>query len=513
MGPLGGGVAAHPSFAAPASPDRGRTGDVMRSLGISAFLILLIAPPCIAADQRAMHALDALAPPLVEGFRDPNAIVYDTRRLALLDDVRGMAFRRLQMDGIHFLSITTPRGALRVGISNQATGQPYMDGPFHWKQLLGFLQVRLDRQLPPGLLANVQSDRAHEAWTNDLQDVIEIVGAARIEEAIPLLTKLLDDPELAMPAADALRCLGPRAAGAVQPLTRLLSKGDTGRPSPAAHALGAIGQAALPAVLAVASNPEDARRIDAIRAVAEIGPPAKAAVPLLIQLIRSPSSDHAVQRVALHALGEMGPAAAPAIPDLTSIVVGMDSDEAQIDAAAYALGRLGPLAQPALPALVKHMEEGFCPTSVVEAVLRMGPPGCEAIRSLSANGDFMQRKQFAEALTMVDAVAAGNAFPLMQDVLADADVELRKVAVDAIAASCSPETGMRALAERIDDPDPTIRASVIRALVDIVARHHLTPPAAVVARALRDDDASVREEAGILAETIRDRAAAPTTRP
>ena len=58
-------------------------------------------------------------------------------------------------------------------------------------------------------------------------------------------------------------------------------------------------------------------------ALSRIGPPAKDAVPLLIERLDDPDED--VRQAAARALGQIGPAAAPAVPALVGLIESPDS--------------------------------------------------------------------------------------------------------------------------------------------------------------------------------------------
>ncbi|MHB1037987.1 MAG: HEAT repeat domain-containing protein [Pirellulales bacterium] len=82
----------------------------------------------------------------------------------------------------------------------------------------------------------------------------------------------------------------------------------------AADALARIGAAAIPELVAALGDRDEDVRAEAARALARMGPTAKAAVPALIAAL---GDEHeTVRRNAARALGQIGPAAEPAIPAL-----------------------------------------------------------------------------------------------------------------------------------------------------------------------------------------------------
>ncbi len=90
----------------------------------------------------------------------------------------------------------------------------------------------------------------------------------------------------------------------------------------AVDALGRIGEAAVPQLIAALSDADPHVRAQAGRALARIGPPAKEAVPILTQRLDDPDED--VRQAAARALGQIGPAAADAVPALVSLIESTD---------------------------------------------------------------------------------------------------------------------------------------------------------------------------------------------
>jgi hypothetical protein len=85
-------------------------------------------------------------------------------------------------------------------------------------------------------------------------------------------------------------------------------------PETAAHALGRIGEAAVPQLTQALSDPNPLVRKRAADVLARIGPDAKDAVPALIRALGD--RDEQVRKAATRALGEIGPGAAEAVPRL-----------------------------------------------------------------------------------------------------------------------------------------------------------------------------------------------------
>jgi hypothetical protein len=125
----------------------------------------------------------------------------------------------------------------------------------------------------------------------------------------------------------------------------------------AAKALGELGPAAKKAVPALAravADEHESVRAQAAYALGEIGPEAKGAVLALRRALTDSKSSVRLQ--AACALGEIGPEAKSAALQLANSL--RDSDEEVRRWAAWALGKIGPAARPAVPALTRALERG-----------------------------------------------------------------------------------------------------------------------------------------------------------
>jgi hypothetical protein len=82
----------------------------------------------------------------------------------------------------------------------------------------------------------------------------------------------------------------------------------------AADALGRIGTAAVPDLIAALRSNDAEARLQATQVLARMGSDAKEAVPDLIRLLDDP--DERIRKAATRTLGRIGPAAAEAVPAL-----------------------------------------------------------------------------------------------------------------------------------------------------------------------------------------------------
>jgi hypothetical protein len=168
-------------------------------------------------------------------------------------------------------------------------------------------------------------------------------------EAVPALFAALTDPSEAV-RASAARALSKidLGGGDVPRLVEALGSSDGYVVAFAAWTLGNMGAAAQPAVPALAQAfwRDDINAVVGA-ALARIGPAAGAAVGVLQEALRSDNPDRRWR--AARTLGRIGPQAAPAVPLLTSAL--SDPYAAVRQHAARALGRIGAAARPAAGAL------------------------------------------------------------------------------------------------------------------------------------------------------------------
>ncbi|MHC4506691.1 MAG: HEAT repeat domain-containing protein, partial [Planctomycetota bacterium] len=159
------------------------------------------------------------------------------------------------------------------------------------------------------------------------------------------------------PAAKALGELGPAAKKAVPALARAVADEDESVRAQAAHALGEIGPEAKGAVPALARAVGDKYRSVRAQAAQALGEIGPEAKGAVLALRRAlTDSKSNVRQQAAWALGEIGPEAKSAALQLANSL--RDSDEEVRRWAAWALGKIGPAARPAVPALTRALERG-----------------------------------------------------------------------------------------------------------------------------------------------------------
>jgi HEAT repeat protein len=205
----------------------------------------------------------------------------------------------------------------------------------------------------------------------------------RAGEVVPVLLEIIkvdDDRHIRAAAARALGEIGPAARDAVPVLIERLREGSQS----AAIGLGGSGPdaaAGVPALIeALASSSSRWVRSSAAEALGRMGRKAGAAVPILQEALRD--KDRLIRSTAAEALGGIGTAAAPAAPDLIELL--RDEDVIVREHAADALGRIEPDARSAVPALVDALadEYGQVREAALRALGRLGPAARAAVPAL-----------------------------------------------------------------------------------------------------------------------------------
>jgi HEAT repeat protein len=194
------------------------------------------------------------------------------------------------------------------------------------------------------------------------------------ESVVPRVTIGLKNPQLKHAAVRVLRKLGPKAAGAVQPLVEAASDADAGLRMEINLALGAIGPAAAPATEMLAKSLE--------------------------------SSDAGERESALYALRQIGPKAGAAARPLLRKVQADDSFDSM--AAAWALARIMPENEQVSVVVVRKLASGL------------------------GNPDTTVRMESASALGDMGAAAKASAASLEKAAKDDGDAAVREAAAAAL---------------------------------------------------------------------------------
>jgi HEAT repeat protein len=205
-------------------------------------------------------------------------------------------------------------------------------------------------KVAPALIALV-NDPDPEAQANAISAV-----ASLGESVVPRAVNALQNPQLRVPAARVLAQLGPKAAGAVQPLIDAAKDGDPHFRAEINFALAAIGAAAAPAAGMLAesvANNDPHIRESALYALREIGPGAKAAGPALVKRMQADDSFDAM--ASAWALSRIAPTDSAIAPQVVAkLTSGLSNSDAQTrHECAEALAAWGPAARSAAQVLTR----------------------------------------------------------------------------------------------------------------------------------------------------------------
>jgi HEAT repeat protein len=269
--------------------------------------------------------------------------------------------------------------------------------------------------------------RAYAGWA------LQKYATPRSDLPVGTLTRLLREPssEVRGWAAQVLGKLGPRARRTVPDLVRLLAEEGNGEAFVrlgVVIALKSLGAAnpdlTVPALRQALADPDRQVRLQAARAVAELGPVAAAAAgelgmalgatdPALRRAGLTPGgADPALRRACLVALSRLGAKAAPAVGPLTDAA--HDQDLAVRLLAIDTLGAIGPKAEGAVPVLLAgfrdHERFGARPykglfEATANALAKIGKPARDAIQRMDV---INKSKDLWEVTGVVSAVARSD---------------------------------------------------------------------------------------------------------
>ncbi len=292
--------------------------------------------------------------------------------------------------------------------------------------------------------------------------------------AVPALMETLKDPfpdaprlsaerlartDVRMLAAQALGQIGKPATAAIPVLIEALNYPDQQVNRWAAWALVEIGGATAVSALFAMSKPPDERSCDlAIRALEHSGGPA-ATVPVLIEALKYP--DWSVRHWVTDALGNTG-SPETALPALIEALI--LPDEGVRIAAAWALGKIGAPAATAVPALTAAIKDTITDVRewAIEALGKIGGPAAEAV-------------------------------PALIEAIRDPREQVRNLAFEALGKIGDQAVAVPTLIETLEIQDAGVRAWVAKALGKIGAPAVAAVPA--LTTATKDQDVRVRDSA------------------
>jgi len=294
------------------------------------------------------------------------------------------------------------------------------------------------------------------------------------------------DKRISHEAAFALMLLGPAAESAIPALSAAVKRSEGASLAiDALHALEAIGDVAIPALLQAMEGESRDVRIQAAGALGRLGfsgkispdrwladlrsldPEVRSAaafvlqntvpddpkiIPALIGLLED--TEAYVRQSGADALAVYGPRAKDAVPDLMRM---LSQDESSTSAAARALGAIGPAAEAAIPALGRVLS--LRPNNGAGyALARIGKAGLPALISVLKDQRTEARQEAVCALSLFtpedDAAVTG-----LIAALDDRSEIVRNFAAQGIGMmGPDAKAAVPALIARLSDPDEAVRS-------------------------------------------------------
>ncbi len=316
-----------------------------------------------------------------------------------------------------------------------------------------------DERAAPALLAAFQSDRVLVAA--EAGRTLWRLGP-KAESIVPALLSVAQGAvEKAAPARELLASFGPRL---VPVLAKALHAGETAKREAAADVLGRLGPPARPAVPALIEALRDKSaavaltaamalaQVDATRggaavqlladsldmpgaalALANIGPEARAAVPALIAALKLSKDTPDQELIRFYARLALARIGRPAVPALIEAL--KDQREGVAPLAGEALGWVLPPPKEAVPALRAALQKDRRHAAVyAHALGQLGPLARPAVPELTELlTDGASRAEAAVALVRIDPDQAKGVVPLLVKDLQAEDEKQRQAAVLAVA--------------------------------------------------------------------------------
>ncbi|MEM9906226.1 MAG: HEAT repeat domain-containing protein [Cyanobacteria bacterium P01_D01_bin.44] len=264
-------------------------------------------------------------------------------------------------------------------------------------------------------------------------------------EAVPLLVRLFQSspPGHQSQALEALIEMGPEAKAAIPVLESELNAADSSLRAQIPQALATIGGADTLSILLGALRHRDPMvKSAAVTALGSLEAEAYPAVPALRRALRAPQ----LAPKAAQALGQIGPGAQAAVPNLIARLSGAANIRF---AAVEALGDIGPAARTATPALVDLLGDSTTGQAAGRALADIGaatvPDLLEALKSRNAT----VQHNAVKALGLLGPDAA-EAAPLLARLMPSSDQALQADVFKALANMGKPAVPV--LITALDDP-------------------------------------------------------------
>ena len=337
-------------------------------------------------------------------------------------------------------------------------------------------------------LAKALTDNDREVRDHITRTLGTIGPEAKV--AVPTLIKILEDPdeEARLDAAEALVEIGSGTKAAAKALKEIARQGNGFLTVHAGLCLWRIekdGDLAKDFMRCL-KNPHHFVREEAVRALRDLGPQAKSAVPALIEVLQhDPNAD--VRLTAGGTLGAIGPGAKAAIPSLTKAL--KDPDPHISRTAAWALGRIG--AEAAVADLVKAMKSKdrnlrFAATSALANLGSSTEPVLKALQAATKDAD--GGVQIAAHLALWRLKNDTSQIPPLVEHLKKADQFFRGQAVNALGKIGPPaKSALPALREVAKGENISLRIASQLAIWKIARDPDCVPALAKIVQQQRGD--------------------------
>ena len=263
-------------------------------------------------------------------------------------------------------------------------------------------------EVVPALMEALKASPPNSLGQGRLITVINQLGP----DAAEPLGKYLTDNDARVRAV-VITALGHGGAKAVAPLLKALPKVDFGERLLIYRTFGGLRHHAAPAVPALidaVKSPDAQESRAALLALQMIGPPARAAAPAVLAVLKDANRPPQDRRVALGFFERVGPGGKAAVPTLIDLV----KDKKQPvfhQQAIHVLGQIGPAAREAVPTLREVLKTGavFDRYRAAEALAWIDVEGDSAARAL---GEMLQAEDVRKSTlvpTIIYAIPSGPA--------------------------------------------------------------------------------------------------------
>jgi HEAT repeat protein len=342
-------------------------------------------------------------------------------------------------------------------------------------------------------------------------------------EAIGALDKLLthEDPRVRAGAACAL-CNGYRAkaAPAVPALTRCVAETCPDLKEYAIRALGEIGpsaKAAVPALKNALHDEDKSNRVEIAKALWHIEQQPEDVVPIFADILEN---DPDARYDCAECIKEMGPWAAAAVPALIKAL--QDNEDTTRSNVAEALGEIGPQAAAAIPALIETLEhDKYCfakgnaaealgkigdekavpllidalkneDTSIrfnaIDALEAFGPKAKAAVPALIREVQSGESNAWGAAKALGAIDAEGVSTPVLIDALSNEDSTLPQFALYGLKGiGRKAAAAEKALHDRLSDTEPGVRIASAAAYYAVSGKTDDAVPVLQSALQIKDD--------------------------